>query len=135
MKIKLNRTKNIGINPINHMCATGSKFSPAKHRYGSLVIYHEGVPLSKTFINAAVFRAALVNNKAFLKNELGIEVKDLFENVKEKIEVPEEPAQPSTVEDMSYLELKTHATKLGVDFKGNIKKEDLINLIQNHKEE
>lgn len=35
------------------------------------------------------------------------------------------------LDDLSYKELKDKATKLGIDFKGNIKKEKLVEKIQN----
>lgn len=135
MQIKITKTKDLGVNPLNNMCRTGSRFSSGKFRYGTLAIYRKGVPLSRTFINKDVFRAALVENVEFLRNELGVEVKDLLAGIKDDIpEEQPETQQSSSVDDMSYPELKAYAEKIGVDFKGNIKKEKLIELIK-HKEE
>lgn len=144
MDIRVAKTTQTGSNPINHPCKTGSRCSRAKYRYGNLAIWHKGIPGSKTFINKDVLRSALIKNKDFFREHLGVEIKDIYEGVHENIELEgataetelvEENPQPSSVDDMTYSEMKDYARENGIDFKGNIAKDKLIELIKNHKEE
>lgn len=135
MKIKIDYTKNTASNPLTSLCPVGSKFSAAKNKYGNLCIFHKGIPTSKSYMNAGVLRELLIQNKEFFKNELGVVIKDKHEKYADAIDQPIDDVsatQKKAVEtkDLSYDELKKKAKELKIDFKGNIKKSDLISLIE-----
>lgn len=124
MKVKIGRTKDFGVNPLYANCATGSKLGNSKYKYGSITIMCSGIPLSKTHINKDILRAALLSDPTFMKEALGIEVRDIYAGIKD--DLPE----VDPLDAMEYEELKEHARSLGVEFKGNLSRAKLTALIK-----
>lgn len=131
MDIQIKWTRDTASNPLHSLCNTGKAVSASKYKYGDICYYHRGVPLSKSFINSQVFKDMLLNNKEFLRTQLGIEVKDVHEDISKDLGTIEETAtqQYKDPKDMTYKELKEYASGLGLEFKGNISKSDLLALI------
>lgn len=127
---------------------------------GDVTIYWDKVPEAKIYINSGILKSALLNNKDFVRTELGLEVKDLSrkefftpEIIKEEIQVVEEEiviqnpkpkfteqepeivepvfgVETKTPDTMTVKELKDYADLQGIEYPDNVKKKELLALIK-----